>query len=260
MNHMNSMGEMKRRRLRPFALILLVLAWNAYSQITVAVAANVQFAMEELKTEFKKSTGIDVKTSYGASGSFCTQIKNGAPFDVFISADMDFPDSLYKWGFAKEKPKPYAYGKLVLWTLKDFDLDKGLSVLSDSGVAKIALPDPKRAPYGREAAKAMKKSGLYDKIESKLVYGENISQVSQYILTGNVDIGFNAKSIVLAGEVAGKGKWKEVDSTLYDKIAQGAVICKYGLENNPSLSQRFYEFLFSDSAHAIFLRYGYVLP
>ncbi len=247
-------------RLSLLAICVLALAWSTHSQITVAVAANVKFAMEELKTEFKKSTGVDVKTIYGASGKFCTQIKNGAPFDIFISADMSFPDSVYRWGYAKEKPKTYAYGNLVLWTLKDFNLDKGLSVLADSGVARIAVASPKQAPYGHEAVRALKKAGLYDKVESRLVYGENISQVTQFLITGNVDFALNAKSVVLADEMAGKGRWKEVDSALYAPIAQGAVICKYGRKNNPSLSQRFYDFLYSDTARAIFLRYGYRLP
>jgi molybdate transport system substrate-binding protein len=231
-----------------------------FSQITAAVAASAQFAMEDLKAEFRKSSGIEVKAVYGASGKFATQIRNGAPFDVFISADMDFPDSLYKWGFARDKPIPYAYGKLVLWTLKDLDLDKGLALLMDSGVSKAALADPKRAPYGREAVKALKKSGLYERVLPKLVYGENISQVSQYVLTGNADVGFNAKSVVMANEVKGKGKWKEVDSTLYDRIAQGAIVSKYGQENHSEASSRFLAFLHSDLARNILFMYGYALP
>jgi molybdate transport system substrate-binding protein len=247
------------RALAFFAFLFLT-GTGTFAQITAAVAANVQFAMEDLKADFKKATGIDVKAVYGSSGKFVAQIKNGAPFDVFVSADMDFPDSLSKWGYAAAKAKPYAYGKLVLWTLKDYDLEKGLDLLADSALAKIALADPKRAPYGREALKALQKSGVYAKVQSKLVYGESISQISQYILTGNVDIGFSAKSVVLAGEIKGKGKWKEVDSTLYDKIAQGAVVCKYGLENNPDLSARFLAYLYSKPAREIFTRYGYVLP
>lgn len=253
------MRMMKTTMMFPVAL-LLSLCVQGFAQITAAVASNVQYAMEDLKAEFRKSTGIEVKTVYGASGKLAAQIKSGAPFDVFVSADMDFPDSLYKWGYAPGKPAPYAYGKLVLWSLKDLDLDKGLTVLADSSVLKIALADPKRAPYGREAVKVLQRSGLYDKVSPKLVYGENISQVGQYILTGNVEIGFMAKSVVLAGEVQGKGKWREVDSTLYDRIAQGAVVCKYGLENNPGLSTRFYAFLYSAPARAIFAKYGYLLP
>jgi molybdate transport system substrate-binding protein len=251
---------MKRTRAILLSSLVLFLTARGFAQITAAVAANVQFAMEELKADFRKSTGIEVKTAYGSSGKLTSQIKNGAPFDLFISADMDFPDSLHKWGYALEKPKPYAYGKLVLWTLKDLDLERGLAVLMDSAVTKVALADPKRAPYGREALKALQRSGLYAGMFSKLVYGENISQVSQYILTGNAEIGFNAKSVVLADEVQGKGKWKEVDSALYDKIAQGAVVCKYGWENNPGLSAKFFAYLYSDSARSIFSKYGYVLP
>lgn len=250
------------RNSRTFLALFLVLAAHVeiYAQLTAAVAANVQFAMEEIKADFRKSSGVEVKTVYGASGKLATQIKNGAPFDIFISADMDYPDSLHKWGLASGKTMPYAYGKLVIWTLKNIDLEKGLGILADTGVLRIAIADPKRAPYGKEAVKAMQRSGLYGKVESKLAYGENISQVSQYILTENVDIGFTAKSVVLSGEAIGKGKWKEVDSALYDRIAQGAVVCKYGSENNPGLSSKFYTYLYSEPARRIFSKYGYVLP
>lgn len=250
---------MRRISVLPFAAALFLCSQGS-AQITAAVAANVQYAMEDLKAEFRKSSGIEVKTVYGASGKLAAQIKSGAPFDVFVSADMDFPDSLNRWGYAPEKPAPYAYGKLVLWSLTGVGLDKGMAVLADSNVVKIAVADPKRAPYGRESIKAMQRSGLYDKVASKLVYGESISQVGQYILTGNVEIGFISKSVVLGGEMVGKGKWKEVDSTLYDRIAQGAVVCKYGAENNPDLSSRFLAFLHSAPARAIFARYGYLLP
>jgi molybdate transport system substrate-binding protein len=173
---------------------------------------------------------------------------------------MEFPDSVYAWGDATAKPKPYARGKLVLWTLKNLDLKRGLAVLADSSVVHIAIADPKKAPYGREAVNALKKAGVYAADSSRLVYGESISQVTQYIVTQNVDIGFDAKSVVLAGEVKDKGKWVEVDSTLYHPIEQGAVVCKYGKDNNPGSSQRFLDFLYSEPARAILLRYGYALP
>ncbi|MDB5050906.1 MAG: lipoprotein [Fibrobacteres bacterium] len=243
-----------------FGLTLAIFLAQAAAQITAAVAANVQFAMEELKADFRKSSGVEVKTIYGASGKFASQIRNGAPIDIFVSADMSFPDSLQKWGYAIGKPKPYAYGKLVLWSLKDFDMDKGMAILADSAVQKIAIADPARAPYGREAVKAMQRSGVLEKVSHKLVYGDNTSQVGQYVLTGNVSIGISAKSMVLAPELAGKGRWKEVDSTLYDPIAQGAVICKYGMENNPGLSAKFLTYLYSEPARHIFLKYGYILP
>ncbi len=239
-------------------LALAVLPTTA--QITAAVAANVQFAMEEMKAEIKKSQGIDIKTVYGSSGKLAAQIKNGAPFDVFVSADMDFPDSLAKWGYATAKARPYAFGKLVLWTTKDLDPSKGLKVLSEAGVVKIALADPQRAPYGREAVKALKKTGVYEAVKGKVVFGESIAQVNQYILLGTVDIGFTAKSVVLAGDMREKGKWAEVDGSTYDPIAQGAVICKYGMENNPGLSAKFLEYLYSAPARTILAKYGYELP
>ena len=241
-------------------LLFLLAMGTTEAGITAAVAANVQYAMEELKTDFGKASGIEVKTIYGSSGKLTAQIRNGAPFDVFISADMEYPDSLFAWGHAAEKPRPYAYGKLVLWTMKPLDLDKGLGLLADPGVGKIAVADPKRAPYGREALKAMRKSGAFGQVEAKLVFGESISQVNQYILLGSVDVGFTAKSIVLATGNQGKGHWKEVDSAAYDPIAQGAVVCRYGKENHPGPSARFLDYLYSAPARAILARYGYELP
>lgn len=241
-------------------LILLALAaLPAAGQITAAVAANMRYAMEELKADFGKSGG-EVKTVYGASGILAAQIKNGAPFDVFVSADMEFPDSLAKWGFATSNPKPYAYGKLVLWTTKELDPATGLSLLAEPGVGTIALADTQRAPYGREALKAIKKWGGYDRVKRKLIFGESISQVNQYVLLGTVDVGFTAKATVAAGPMRDKGKWAEVDSTLYDPIAQGAVVCKYGSGNHPALSARFLRYLYSPPARAILAKYGYVLP
>jgi molybdate transport system substrate-binding protein len=232
----------------------------AAAQITAAVAASVQFPMEELQADFRKSSGADVKAVYGASGKLTAQIRNGAPFDVFVSADMDFPDSLATWGFAAGKPHPYAYGKLVLWTVKEFDPALGLAALAKPGLAKIALADPQLAPYGREALKALQQAGVYPAIKDKLVYGESIAQVNQYILLGAVDVGITAESAVRAGDMRGKGKWAEVDSSRYAPIAQGAVICKHGSERNPALSAEFLAYLYSPSARAVWAKYGYALP
>lgn len=246
---------------RPLFLPSLLFALGtASAQITIATAASVQFAMEDLLTAFTKKTGIEAKAVYGASGALVSQIRNGAPFHVFVSADMGFPDSLRAKGYAAGKTEAYAYGKLVLWTLKDLDLRQGLSVLKNDAVAKIALADVKRAPYGREAAKALRKAGVYEAVESKLVYGENISQVSQFVLTGNADAAFNAKSVVVAPEMRGKGRWVEVDSTLYDKIAQGAVMTRRGYDDHARESAAFLEFLQSAPGRKILAGYGYALP
>ena len=253
---------------------LLVSARPAHAQITAAAAANVQYAMEDLRADYRKSSGTEVKAVYGSSGKLAAQIANGAPFDVFVSADMDFPDSLARLGYATGKPRPYAYGKLVLWTTKKsgptgksdpapvavYPADLTPAALAQPGFARIAMADPERAPYGREALKALKRAGVYDAIKGKLVYGESIAQVNQYILLGAADIGFTAKSAVLAGDMRTKGKWAEVDSALYDPIAQGAVLCEYGSANHPEPSARFLEYLYSPPARAILAKYGYLTP
>lgn len=245
---------------KPALALLLVLASSAAAQITVATAASVQFAMEDLLDAFAKRQGTRSKAVYGASGALVSQIRNGAPFDVFVSADKAFPDSLRAAGHAAGKPEVYGYGKLVLWTLGDAPLDPALSNLKDPSFRVIALADVKRAPYGREAAKAMKKAGVYEAVEARLVYGENISQVSQYVLTRNADVGFNAKSIVAAPEMRGKGRWVEVDSTLYDRIAQAAVMTRRGYETNAKASAAFLEFMRSAQGRKILAGHGYGLP
>ncbi|HEX2613026.1 MAG TPA: molybdate ABC transporter substrate-binding protein [Fibrobacteria bacterium] len=241
-------------------LLLAALAAGASAQITVATAASVQFAMQDLIAAFTKKTGYEAKAVYGASGALVTQIRNGAPFDVFVSADASFPDSLKAAGQSAGKSEVYGYGALVLWTTKDLDLSKGLSILANPAVAKIALADVKRAPYGRESAKALKKAGIYDSVEAKLVYGENISQVTQYVVTGNADAGFNAKSIVVAPEMKGRGKWIELDPSLYDRIKQKMVMTRAGYREHPTQSAAFMEFVLSAPGRKILAEYGYSLP
>jgi molybdate transport system substrate-binding protein len=230
-----------------------------YPQITIACASNMQGAMEEIKTAYEK-TGGQIKPVYGSSGKFTSQIKNGAPFDVFVSADMMYPESLFIWKYADANPRVYVYGKLVLWSLKPGLAEKGIAGLADAGIKAIAVADPRVAPYGRESVRAMKNAGVYDAVSSRLVYGDNISQAAQYIVTGAADIGFTAKSIVLSPQMKGKGAWTDVDSTLYTTIAQGVVVCRYGLDNNPESSQKFVSFLFGAEARDIMKQFGYSLP
>jgi molybdate transport system substrate-binding protein len=233
---------------------------DCFSQITVATAANMQYAMEDLRAEFKNETKIEVKAVYGASGKLVTQIKNGAPFDVFLSADVAFADSAAKWGYAVTEPKIYAYGALVLWTMKNLDLKNGLSVLTDPAVQKIAIGDPKLTVYGPAAIAATKKAGVYDAVAAKFVYGDNIGQVAQYIVSEAADIGFSALSIALSQPVQGKGTWVLVDKADYSPIGQAAIILKYGDDNNPQTARTFYNFIYSVQAREILKRYGYELP
>jgi molybdate transport system substrate-binding protein len=248
------------RKLWFIVSIILLLRGMAPAQITVACAANMQFAMDEIKTAFEK-TGAEVKTIYGSSGKLVTQIRSGAPFDIFVSADMDFPETLFVYKLAIEKPRVYAFGKVVLWTLRnDLDPAKGPALLTDQSIKAIALADPKKAPYGREAVKAMKKMGIYDQVAPRLVYADHIMQAAQFISTRAVDIGFCAKSIVMSDQMKNVGTWAEIDSSLYDRIAQGAVVLRYGDDNNPTLSAAFYKFLFGKESRAIMAKYGYILP
>jgi molybdate transport system substrate-binding protein len=229
-------------------------------QLTVAVAANVKYAFDELAQEFRKETGIEARSVIGSSGKLTAQITSGAPYDVMLSADMEYPQALYGDKMAVTVPKAYANGVLVLWTQNRLDLGKGIQVLSDPSVRKIAIANPRLAPYGREALHALEYFGLRAAVEPRLVYGESIAQVNQYIDSKAADIGFTAKSVVLAPEMQGRGKWIEVPRGSYQPIAQGVVILQHGAETQAESSRKFVAFLFSPQARAIFEKYGYVMP
>lgn len=228
--------------------------------LTVAIATNLRYVFDDLATEFKKETGIETQSVLNASGKIATQVRNGAPFDVFMSADMDFPQMLYKDGYAVTQPKAYAYGTLVLWTQKDIDLSKGVAGLIDKNVGKIAIANPKVAPFGKQSLKAIEFYKVLAEIEPKLVYGESITQVSQYVDSKAADVGFSAKSIVLAPEMVGKGKWVDIPAESYEPIAQGVVILKHGAETNGEAARKFYGFVQSAKAREIFAKNGYKLP
>lgn len=251
------------KSLQQFFLVLL-LCTNAVvanaEPLTVAVAANLKYVFDDLAAEFKKETGIETQSVLNASGKIATQIRNGAPFDVFMSADMEFPEGLYKDGYAVTPPKPYAYGLLVLWTQKDVDLSKGVAGLADAGVGKVAIANPKVAPFGKQALKALDYYKVRTEVEPKLVYGESVTQVSQYVDSKAADVGFSAKSIVVVPETAGKGKWVDVPTESYAPIAQGIVILKHGVESNGEAARKFYGFVLSGRARAIFAKNGYKLP
>jgi molybdate transport system substrate-binding protein len=228
--------------------------------LTVAVAANVQYAFGDLQAEFKKETGHDLKPVYNSSGKFAAQIMNGAPFDVFLSADMEFPEKLHLAGFTAGAPKVYAYGSIVLWTMKELDLGNWQRTLVGPAVKKIAVANPKTAPYGRETMKALAHFKLDETLKPKLVFGESIAQTNQYIHSKAADAGFTAKSVVLSPEMRGQGKWIALPKDAYRPIAQGVVILKHGQAANPKAAQQFVNFLFSAKSRAVFERYGYLPP
>lgn len=222
--------------------------------LRVAVAANAQFVAKKLQAEFKKETGLETELVIGSSGKFTAQIKAGAPFDVFLSADTQYPDALSNAGLTLNKPQIYAYGRLVFWSVKKTAM---LPYLATGSKDKIALANPKTAPYGVAAVSVLQKTGMTETVNSRLVYGESIAQVTQYMLSGAVDAAFTAKSVVLEPAMKGKGHWVDIDPKLYAPIAQSAVILKS--TKNESAARKFYDFLYSKKARAIFKKYGYGL-
>ncbi|KAA5545686.1 molybdate ABC transporter substrate-binding protein [Adhaeribacter rhizoryzae] len=247
--------------LRFLFLTLLFLTYQiAQAQkIRVAVAANAQFVAQALKAAYEKETKTTVDFVFSSSGKLATQIEQGAPFDVFLSADTFYPNTLYRKGFTQGKPEVYAYGALVIWTTRNLDLTKGLQLIKDPTVKKIAIPNPQLAPYGDAARKAMQHYQLEPIAKPKLVFAESIAQANQYILSGVVDFGFTSKSVVLDPAIKGKGKYVSVNPTVYPPIAQSAVILKSARSRNLAQAQRFYKFLFSARAKLIFKQYGYSL-
>src|SRR3954462_397194 len=160
--------------------IFFALAVTA-QQLHIAVAANAQFVANKLKEAFKKETGINAVLTIGSSGKLTAQIEQGAPFNVFLSADMKYPEELYSKGLTTGKPQVYAYGALVLWAIKDSNLAKDLSTLLNKDLKKIAIANPKLAPYGEAAVQALTKQNLLSRVQQKVVYGESIAQVNQYL-------------------------------------------------------------------------------
>lgn len=243
-----------------FAISNIGMSQAQAETLTVAVAANVKYAFDDLAAEFKKDSGIEVQGVFGSSGKITAQVKSGAPFDAFLSADTEYPEALYKDGLAATNPRVYAYGVLVLWTAKDLDLSQGLPLLLDAKVQKVAIANPKVAPYGRAAIQALESAQLKEAVRSRLVYGESITQATQYVDSGTADIGFIAKSVVIAPAMAGKGKWVEIPEGSYQPVAQAVVVLKHGAEAQSESANKFVDFLFTPKARAIFEKYGYVLP
>lgn len=226
--------------------------------LSIAAAANVRFALEEIEKAFEAKTKLKVEVNYSSSGKLSTQIAQGAPFDVFVSADEEYPQALQKAGMTANTPKVYAQGSLVLWTAQTgLELKPDGKILLNAKVKKIAVANAKTAPYGRAAIEWLKKKGLYTRVENKLVYGESIAQTTQYIMAGACEVGLTAKSLVLSEEMKGKGTWIEIDHKLYEPIRQAAVITTYGQKQHYTVSRKFFDFLFSPEAKKIWKKYGY---
>lgn len=226
--------------------------------LLIAAASNVQFAMPELIADFQKSHGVDCDLVVSSSGKITSQVTAGATFDVFVSADQYYPEVLFKEGLSEGRPVPYAKGKLVYWS-KTQELQAETFSLADPRFSKIAIANPKLAPYGRAAIGAIESMGLKSTIEDRLVYGENISQVNQFISVGAADIGMTSQSIIYAKEVLSSQEWLPVSDSLYSPILQDLVSLKTGQSSEKSRAL-FKAYMTSASAQAILQKYGYGLP
>ena len=247
-------------------LLKLTLASLAFAStlaaqtITVAAAANMKYAVTDIAKAFTKESGIDVKIITGASGKLTQQIMSGAPYDAFLSADVEYPAKLANGGFTTTPAHVYAYGSLILWSDTGVDLSKGVAIVADPSVRKIALANPKTAPYGIEAMNAMKYYKVADDAVGKIITAESISQVGAYVTTKAVDVGFMAKSIVLSPEMKNVGKWVEVDDKAYNTIDQAMVGLKNATPENQIAAKKFLRFMSSAKALAILKASGYGLP
>lgn len=257
------------RRLRRFIAFLLLVtgvllpqAQSADREINVAAAADLSAPLQEIAASYEKRTHVAVKLSFGASGALTQQIQNGAPFDVFFSADMDYPKQLIAAGVAESATLyRYAVGHLVLWVPADSPLDvehKGMDVLLDPSVKKISMANPQHAPYGRAAAATLKHYGLYEKVSDRLVLGENISQAAQFVESGNAQVGFVALAHVVAPAMQGKGKYWTVPAEAYPALDQGVVLISHSPHHQDA--EAFLGFVKTEEAADLLRRYGFISP
>jgi molybdate transport system substrate-binding protein len=229
--------------------------------VTVAAASDLTYAMNEIAANFEKATGCTVRLSLGSSGNFLTQIENGAPFDVFFSADIAYPEKLEAEGLAAPgSAYVYAIGKIALWTRNDsrVDVGRGLAALREPSVRKIAIANPEHAPYGRAAEQALRQSGVYEAVKDRLVLGENISQAAEFVESGNADAGILALSLVVSPAMKDKGRAWNIPEKFYTPIEQGAVVLRAAA--NPQGAREFLDYIKMPATAALLERYGFVLP
>jgi molybdate transport system substrate-binding protein len=227
-------------------------------EIRIAAAADLKFAMAELAEKFEKQTRTKVNVTYGSSGNFFSQLQNGAPFDLFFSADIEYPKKLETAGLAEPGTLyEYAVGRIVIWTSADTQVDvakQGWKTLLDARVEKIAIANPKHAPYGRAAVAALQKAGIYETVKLKLVYGENISQAAQFVQSGNAEAGIVAMSLAVSPAMRDGKRW-EIPAEMHPAIEQGAIVLKDA--QNKEAARAFLEFVKSTAGRAILAEYGF---
>jgi len=245
---------------KSFVLTLLFVAYATSlraEQALVAVAANFSAPMQQIALAFQKDTGHQLKLSFGATGGIYAQIKNGGPFDVFLSADQLTPQKIEAEGLGVPQTRfTYATGQLVLWSKQDGLVDDKGQVLRSKNIQRIALANPKLAPYGAAALEAMTQLGLLDELKPKLVQGDNIAQTYQFVSTQNAQLGFVALSQVFAdGKITSGSGWV-LPSSLYKPILQDAILLKNGKDNSAAKALMLY--MKGDKAKEMIKRFGYL--
>jgi len=248
------------------ALVLLLITPKVFAgEVVVAAASDLSAAAKEFISDFEKRTGHNVKLSLGSSGNFHAQIKNGAPFDVFLSADLNYVRDLEKSGLTEPGSSfVYAIGRIVLWVPRNSPLDiraQGMKALSQPQSRRIAIANPEHAPYGRAAVSAMEKAGVYSAAKTKLVLGENISQAAQFAQSGSADIGIIALSLALTDSMKSAGVYWEIPLADYPPIEQGAVMLAQARRaGHVDAAREFLDALRGTTGRAILQRYGFSLP
>ncbi|MGE0758636.1 MAG: molybdate ABC transporter substrate-binding protein [Pirellulaceae bacterium] len=233
------------------------------TRLTVAAAADLRFVLAELLTKFHEAhPSVTAEVTYGSSGRLYAQVENGAPFDIFLSADIQFPSQLGEGGQADPTSVfPYAVGHLVIWVpnTSDLNVEKlGMRAVLDERVKKVAIANPKVAPYGRAAEAAMKHLGVYEAAKEKLVLGENVSQAAQFVESGGADVGIIALSLAMAPSMQGKGRFRPVPADAYPQLLQGGVILNAGRER--AAADQLRSFLTSEPARHVYQHFGFESP
>jgi molybdate transport system substrate-binding protein len=252
----------------PLVVAVLLLFWGGTAWandriVRVAAAADLKFALDEIIESFHwQHQDIKAEVTYGSSGNFYAQLSNRAPFDIYFSADVDYPRKLIEQGLAdRETEFLYAVGRIVVWVPRrsTIDLERlGIQALLDPSVRKIAIANPKHAPYGRAAEAAMRKFGVYDQVQDRFVLGENIAQTAQFIQTGAADIGIIALALALAPALRQEGRHWEVPLDAYPQMNQGGVILPWAKDMAAARALR--AFVLAPEGKAVLRRYGFFLP
>jgi molybdate transport system substrate-binding protein len=237
-------------------------AFASGGELTIAAASDLNFAFKTLVADFEKATGTQVRLSLGSSGNFFSQIQHGAPYDLYFSADVRYPQKLEQTGHAVPGSLyKYAVGRIVVWTPTSSPVhasQAGMDALLAPSVKKIAIANPKHAPYGRAAIAAMEHFKIYDRVKEKLVLGENISQAAQFVESGAADIGIVALSLALAPAMKDAGEYWEIPAASHPALEQGAVILAGA--RNPQAAKVFLDFLKGPEGRQVMAGYGFVLP